>query len=442
MHHRKAVLVLTSLLSAFAVGPAAASAAQLSFTTPGEHAFTVPAGVASIQVLLVGGRGGAGTGSNTIAAPGGLGSTVTATLAVSPGETLTAQVAGDGSQIGPGGYGGGGRGGPVEAFLAGAPGGGGGGGSSAVRRCPGTGCAPLVVAGGGGGGGGAGRDTTPTISGGDGGAGGLPGSAGEDDLTKHDAGGTGGGAGTQSAGGGAGTHSYEKAATAGSLAAGGAGGTSIGGGGGGGGGGLYGGGGGGAGDGYANFDTLQFFSAAGGGGGGGSSGVPAGAAGVSGYSMLATAAGAGASVTFTWTPPPEAGAGTPAAVTPVAGAAPVVSGLRLSRSRFRRGTRVTFTLSEAAAVTLTFERATPGRRAGRRCVPATRARSRRRRCTRYVRVRGTVRRNAPAGTSRIRFAGVLDGGRRLTAGGYRLTLVAVDAAGRTSAPRRAAFTIS
>jgi hypothetical protein len=450
---RYSLALLPGLLAVAAIGPAAASAAEQSFTLAGDHAFVVPAGVTSVQVTLVGGRGAAGNGSN-VPGLGGAGAAVSATLAVSPGQTLTAQVAGDGLRSGAGGYGGGGGGGPVVALLSGVPGGGGGGGASAVRPCPAVTCFPLVVAAGGGGGGGAGMDTTPTISGGNGGAGGLAGSAGEDDLSKHDAGGTGGKAATQTAGGAAGQNSWESPATNGQLAVGGNGGSSISGGGGGGGGGMFGGGGGGAGNGFADFDKAQFFNGAGGGGGGGASGVPAGAAGVTGYALLPTEDGAEPSVTFTWTWPAADTPAPPAsASSPVAAAAPVVDRLRLSRSRFRRGTRraqlarlatgttITFTLSAAAHVNLTFERAAPGRMAGGRCRPAKRALRRKPACTRYTGVRGAVRVTALAGNASLRFDGVLDSGRRLAAGGYRLSVVAVDAAGRTSPVRRARFEV-
>jgi hypothetical protein len=214
---------------------------------------------------------------------------------------------------------------------------------------------------------------------------------------------------------------------------------------------LFGGGGGGAGYGFADFYTHEFFSGAGGGGGGGSSGVPGGTAGVSGYSLLSTADGAGPSVTFRWTPPAPAvepagssAAGSqPAGSSAAAAQSPLVTGLRLSRSRLRRaaGTTVTFGLSAAAAARLTFERATPGRIAGHRCLAATRARRPGKRCTHHARVRGAVQRTAAAGMNRIRFTGVLDDGRRLRPGAYRLSLVAVDAAGRASPARRAAVTI-
>jgi hypothetical protein len=196
------------------LGPAGAGAAETrsaSFTEAGEHPFVVPAGVTSIEVTLVGGNGGEGVGL----APGGSGDTVTATLAVSPGETLYPEVAGDGYTAesptlggdgGDGGVGGGGEGGGDGGLAVR---GGGGGGASDLRTCPETPPAScggqstlasrLIVAGGGGGGGGGGEEPSST-QGGDGGAAHFPGTAGATDG-KGDGGGSGGGAGIASAGG-------------------------------------------------------------------------------------------------------------------------------------------------------------------------------------------------------------------------------------------------
>jgi hypothetical protein len=94
--------------------------------------------------------------------------------------------------------------------------------------------------------------------------------------------------------------------------------------------------------------------------------------------------------------------------------APDVTALRLSRKRFRRGsalpsaaavgtgTVIHFRLSEAAPVRLTFSRALPGRRVGRACRKQTRRNRSRRRCTRFVKVRGAaIRRSLDAGARRI-----------------------------------------
>jgi hypothetical protein len=333
----------TALLGALAVllgapavlglpsGAFAAAPISQSFTTPGEQQFIVPPGVTSVQVTAVGGNGGPGNG----VVPGGTPGTVTATLAVATGQTLYAEVAGNGqgtntsaAEEGRGGYGGGGVGGERIILFAGAPGGGGGGGASDVRTCPASAALPacggqtslasrLIVAGGGGGGGGIGL---PTGAGGNGGPADLSGFAGMND-SQGDPGGSAGTRGTAAAAGIGGSPSLDCAPATGEgcgangqPGAGGNGGEAQGGGGGGGGGGLFGGGGGGGGMGSftGSGASLQLFNGAGGGGGGGASGVPSTAVGVSGFSLQPTAEGAQPSVTFTWTPPPPAVATGPA----------------------------------------------------------------------------------------------------------------------------------
>jgi hypothetical protein len=98
------------------------------------------------------------------------------------------------------------------------------------------------------------------------------------------------------------------------------------------------------------------------------------------------------------------------------------------------GTSLRFTLSEAARVTLTFQRPRAGRRVGRRCLPPTRARRSRPRCTRYL-TAGTLAVNGRQGRNRVRFQGRLNRRRRLGPGPYRIRLVAVDRAGNRSIPR-------
>jgi hypothetical protein len=317
--------------------PAVASAAtpvSQSFTTPGEQPFVVPAGVTSVQVTLVGGNGGPGSSGIS----GGIGATASATLAVRPGEPLYAEVAANGESASGehnnGGYGGGGGGGTQFFLFASAPAGGGGGGASDVRTCPASATPPecggrqslasrLIVVGGGGGGGGHGADP-PSTAGGSGGAADQAGSAGARDA-NNDSGGSGGLRGSASAGGAAGAPSSGCDPMSGAgcpgkgeLGVGGIGGNSGASGGGGGGGGIFGGGGGGGGE-FANAGTAQnpiLANGGGGGGGGGSSGVPPGAAGVSGFSLIPTAEGAQPSIAFTWTPaPPAVVTGRPSTVT-------------------------------------------------------------------------------------------------------------------------------
>lgn len=127
--------------------------------------------------------------------------------------------------------------------------------------------------------------------------------------------------------------------------------------------------------------------------------------------------------------------------------APEISKLSLRPAVFqtgsRNGTRISFRLSEAAAVRLTVMRALAGHRSsGGSCVRgAPSRRSRARRCTLYARVRGSIDRNATPGVNFVRFAGRI-GGRTLGAGRYRLLLGAVDASGNpATATPQAGFTI-
>src|SRR6478735_8630680 len=268
VRRRHAAWLALFVALAFPVAGAEASTQTQAFTVTGEHAFVVPAAVTSLHVTLAGGTGGAGVSTGATPAVGGFGATVTASLVVTPGQTIYAEVAGNGRIATPSdngaGYGGGGGGGPVAVLLAGGPGGGGGGGASDVRACPlaanpvtcSTLGSRLVVAAGGGGGGGAGLDKLPVITGGVGGAAGLAGASGAQDSLS-DLGGGGGGAANQAGGGNA----------------------------------------------TADFYTPKFSGGGGGGGGGGTSGVPAGATGVTNFALQASGSLAGPSVTLSWTAP-------------------------------------------------------------------------------------------------------------------------------------------
>jgi DNA-binding beta-propeller fold protein YncE len=101
--------------------------------------------------------------------------------------------------------------------------------------------------------------------------------------------------------------------------------------------------------------------------------------------------------------------------------APGVSGFKLSPSRFRvrskRGASFRFSLTEPASVRITIERVRPRRRVA------------------TLIFEGRLR-----GANRIRFRGRVRK-RPLRYGAYRATIVATDAAGNSSAPRRARFTV-
>jgi hypothetical protein len=281
-----ATLALAAGGAVVAIGSGTAGAAPVTEEfefTGDEQEFVVPANVCSLTIDAFGAEGGVGSDGN----PGGEGGRATATIPVTPGETLYVLVGEEGHDGLPeagntvaddadgidvagglpsegvavtglpadseGGFNGGGDGGGADSAED--PGGG-GGGASDVRQGGSALANRVVVAGGGGGSGGDGEgQDPPSGAGGDGG--------GEDGLPGEVSfGGTpSGGGGTQAAGGEAG----DATASPGELGQGGAGGD-AGDGGGGGGGGYYGGGGG-AGSGATDD---------GGGGGGGSGFGPAG----------------------------------------------------------------------------------------------------------------------------------------------------------------------
>ncbi len=129
---------------------------------------------------------------------------------------------------------------------------------------------------------------------------------------------------------------------------------------------------------------------------------------------------------------------------------PVVSGLGMFPARFAIGsllprlaraakvaTTIRFSLSERATVRLTFAQRRSGRMVGHSCRRATAALAGRPACTRYVRVSPSVTiGGARAGANRVRFQGRLSRARTLLPGRYRLTVVATDAAGNRSRPKR------
>ena len=151
---RNLVLCITLVLGAAAglstLGAPASAAPQtqvFSFVAPAGvpcPGFTFAADVCELEVVLVGGSGGAGRNfSGEIDHAGGLGGTATANLEVNPGEVSEIRVGG-GVSFGVGGFNGGGS--AATTF------GGGGGGPSDIRQGGSDLADRVVVAGGGGGG--------------------------------------------------------------------------------------------------------------------------------------------------------------------------------------------------------------------------------------------------------------------------------------------------
>ena len=139
-----------------------------------------------------------------------------------------------------------------------------------------------------------------------------------------------------------------------------------------------------------------------------------------------------------------AGADTEAPLVSGFGAAPSVFALARAGTpvvaRVPRGTRFRYTLSEAAQVRVTIQRALAGRRRRGRCVPPAPQPLRAKRCTRY-RTIGTLTRTGTTGANRIRFSGRI-GERALRPGSYRAVITATDAAGNRSTPKRTRFRVT
>jgi len=103
------------------------------------------------------------------------------------------------------------------------------------------------------------------------------------------------------------------------------------------------------------------------------------------------------------------------------------------------GTVFSFSLGEAASLTLRFERLEAGRRVAGRCRPPTGANRHRHRCRRAVRA-GVLSFGGRAGPNRVSFEGRLSRTRRLAPGRYRLVVTASEGR-RHSPPRSLGFTI-
>lgn len=227
----RTVPALAILLQALLAGPPAALAVEpvteQYLPTGATQEFIVPEDVTKVHVELTGGWGGSYAGATN----GGVGGEVEGDLTVTPGETLYVEVGYHGADVAlnatPGGYNGGGAGGPCGADVSGNFHGASGGGATDIRTIPagfpGSLESRLVVAGGGGGagdtadGGSAGQLNAMGPHGGSGGnlmtggaggigdvsgAGGVLGAGGDGATTISGACGAGGGGGYYGGGGG------------------------------------------------------------------------------------------------------------------------------------------------------------------------------------------------------------------------------------------------
>jgi hypothetical protein len=110
-----------------------------------------------------------------------------------------------------------------------------------------------------------------------------------------------------------------------------------------------------------------------------------------------------------------------------------------ARRRARRGTAFKYTLSEPARVVFTIQRASPGRKVKGKCRKPARANRKKPKCTRYG-LLGRFAQLGVAGANTKSWSGKI-GKRNAKPGRYRATLVATDAAGNHSPPKRLSFRV-
>jgi hypothetical protein len=107
--------------------------------------------------------------------------------------------------------------------------------------------------------------------------------------------------------------------------------------------------------------------------------------------------------------------------------------------KFKKTTKVSFQLSEPAAVTFKVLKRGAGRKVNGKCKPLTKKNRKRKKCD--LALGGSIKRTGTVGANKFTFNGKLNG-RRLARGSYFLVGTARDPAGNTSTPaQKAKFTI-
>ena len=107
-------------------------------------------------------------------------------------------------------------------------------------------------------------------------------------------------------------------------------------------------------------------------------------------------------------------------------------------ARAKLGTKISYRLSEAAAVSFGIEARKAGRRVGKKCRKPTKRNRSRRKCD--LRLKGSFRHNGKAGKNSFTFTGRLRS-RKLKSGRYNLVATATDSAGNKSRIKRARFRV-
>jgi hypothetical protein len=142
-------------------------------------------------------------------------------------------------------------------------------------------------------------------------------------------------------------------------------------------------------------------------------------------------------------PPPPLAAVGKESLSPSAFPAALSGPSALAAKKRTYGTKVTYTLNEAASVRFTVQRPASGRKVkhGKKttCDPSTKKNHNKTKCTRYVTLNGSFTRAGLAGTNTFRFTGRLN--RKRLAPGKYLLLATPTANGKTGRPATANFKI-
>lgn len=132
----------------------------------------------------------------------------------------------------------------------------------------------------------------------------------------------------------------------------------------------------------------------------------------------------------------------PSASPPADTTAPKLTGLTFAKHVTRRkGTRIRFTLTEAATVRLAFGQPKTGRTVGAKCRALTKGNRTKTRCT-IAGVKGSLTIAGKAGANTLAFNGRLDASKQLALGRYTLVATPTDGAGNVGTPVSRRFTLA
>lgn len=120
---------------------------------------------------------------------------------------------------------------------------------------------------------------------------------------------------------------------------------------------------------------------------------------------------------------------------------PTLSKTKFPSTGSSRGTTISLTSDEAGTATIKFYKATKGKRSGKKCAKRSKRLAKKKNCTRWVKVRGSISSPVVAGQNSIAFSGRVDG-KALAPGKYKMEIVVVNAVGLTSSPVTKTFTIT